>query len=68
VAEEEPYEFKVLFAEPPEFFKLAYATETQETAIRSYATAHGFTDLRQFRAYMRERDWDYYDVLKERYR
>lgn len=38
----------------------------QERAVREYAAEMGITDLRSFRAEMGARDWDYYDVLKER--
>lgn len=39
----------------------------QEETIREWARGVGFKDLRGFHMWMRAREWDYYDVLKEKY-
>ena len=40
-------------------------TRKQTEAIRSYADALGYGDLRVFKKMMRRWGWDYYDVLSE---
>jgi len=59
-------EIEELEWEPPErpWFKIGYASEKQEAAIREYARIEGFETLRGYWAYMESEGWDYYDILK----
>lgn len=40
-------------------------TEAQEKAIRDFARSEGFETLRGWSSYMRMREWDYYEILRE---
>lgn len=58
-------ELREMRKEPGEWYKIGYATENQETAIRAYAEALGFENMRGFWSHMSSLDWDYYDVLRQ---
>jgi len=59
-------EIEELEWEQPEapWFKIGYATEKQEEAIREYARKEGFETLRGYWKHMESMEWDYYDVIK----
>ena len=50
--------------EPGEWYKIEYASASQEEAIREFAELLGFENLRGFWSYLEAQEWDYYDVLR----
>ena len=49
------------------WFKIGFASEKQEAAIRAYAALEKFETLRGYWAHMQKEGWDYYDVIRMSY-